>query len=67
MLFKESSTHPNNDKNLNLFYYIICKIFIELLTDMNNYFELIFEIRKIFNKLKFYLSYKFKILLSNFM
>ena len=53
MLFKESSTNPNNDKNLNLFYYIICKIFMELLTDMNNYFELIFEVRKILNKLKF--------------
>ena len=26
---------------------------MEFLTDMNNYFELIFEIRKIFNKLKF--------------
>ena len=53
MLFKENSTHPNNDKNLNLFYYIISKIFMELLTDLNNYFQLIFEIRKILNKLKF--------------
>ena len=53
MIFKESSTQPNNDKNLNLFYYIISKIFLEFLTNLNNYFQLIFEIRKILNKLKF--------------
>jgi len=53
MIFKESSTHSNNDKNLNLFYYILSKIFLEFFTNLNNYFQLIFEIRKILNKLKF--------------
>ena len=52
-VFKQGFENPNNDRNLNLFYYYICKIFIELISDINNYFQLIFEIRKILNKLKY--------------
>ena len=52
-VFKQGFENPNNDKNLNLFYYFICKIFIELISDINNYFQLIFQIRKVLNKLKY--------------
>ena len=50
--FKQYSEQPNYNKNLNLFYYYISKIFMELMSEVNNYFQLIFEIRKILGKLK---------------
>ena len=52
-VFKQGFDNPNNDRNLNLLYYYISKIFIELISDINNYFQLIFEIRKILSKLKY--------------
>ena len=51
-IFKENSEHPNCDKKLNSFYYYISKIFSELMSDSNNYFKLIFQIRKLLNQLK---------------
>ena len=50
--FKEDSDNMNLDKDINLFYYIICKIYLELMTNQQNNFFLLFETRKILLRLK---------------
>ena len=50
--FKEDSQNKNLDKDINLFYYIICKIYLELMTNQQNNFFLLFETRKILLRLK---------------
>jgi len=52
--FKEDSQNKNLDKDINLFYYIICKIYLELMTNQQNNFYLLFETRKILIRLKKY-------------
>ena len=50
--FKEDSENMLLEKDVNLFYYIICKIYLELMTDQQNNFYLLFETRKILLRLK---------------
>ncbi len=50
--FKEDSENKNLNKDINLFYYIICKIYLELMTNQQNNFYLLFETRKILLRLK---------------
>ena len=50
--FKEDSENVLLDKDVNLFYYIICKIYLELMTNQQNNFFLLFETRNILLRLK---------------
>ena len=50
--FKEDSENIYLDKDINLFYYIICKIYLELMTNQQNNFYLLFETRKILLRLR---------------
>ena len=50
--FKEDSKNVLLDEEINLFYYIICKIYLELMTNQQNNFYLLFETRTILMKLK---------------
>jgi hypothetical protein len=50
--FKGDSENKNLNKDINLFYYIICKIYLELMTNQQNNFYLLFETRKILLRLK---------------
>ena len=50
--FKEDSENIYLDKDVNLFYYIICKIYLELMTNQQNNFYLLFETRKILLRLR---------------
>ena len=50
--FKEYSENLLLNKNVNLFYYIICKIYLELMTNQQNNFYLLFETRSILLRLK---------------
>ena len=50
--FKEDSENPLLDKDVNLFYYIICKIYLELMTNQQNNFYLLFETRRILLRLR---------------
>ena len=50
--FKEDSENSLLDKDVNLFYYIICKIYLELMTNQQNNFYLLFETRRILLRLK---------------
>ena len=50
--FKEDSENNLLDKDVNLFYYIICKIYLELMTNQQNNFYLLFETRRILLRLK---------------
>ena len=50
--FKIDSECHFLDKDTNLFYYSLCKVYLELMTTCQNDFSLLFETRKILLKLK---------------